>query len=271
VQGPTYGWPGAAIALFVALLVAPQSLAASNATHPTVAIRYAVTASTHIRSIEPSSERHTAPTPEETGDGYEFRKEYQAAIDAYSLVDPATASVWNKIGVAYQMLFDAKDAARSYTEALKIDPDNSQAMNNLATVEDSLNDFSAAEKLCRKALKLEPRSALLFKNLGTTLLLQHEYKRSSDAYARALALDPNIFEDASRFTAHIGVLRTEEGASNYFEARACARARQADCAISHLRKAFNEGSASVKEVSKESDFDGIRGDARFVELLSEQK
>jgi tetratricopeptide (TPR) repeat protein len=262
------GCLGAATAFFVALPALPQSQLISNAT-PETEVRG--TAFTPIGASVSDSRTHSALTTEEAGDVHEFRQEYQAAIDTYSTVDPLTARVWNKMGVAYEMLLDTKDAERSYTQALKIDPNNFAALNNLATLDDSLANFSAAERLCQKAVKLEPHSALALKNLGTTLLLQHDYDKGADAYAQALAIDPHIFESGSTFTAHIAAPSREHGTTDYFQARVCARGGQAACAVSHLRKAFDKGSANVKKVAKESDFDSIRDNPGFHELLAEQK
>lgn len=50
----------------------------------------------------------------------------------------------------------------------------------------------------------------------------------------------------------------------------CARAGLSDCAISFLLKAFDEGSATVKKVSEESDFAGLRGTPVLTRLLARQ-
>src|ERR1700722_15576632 len=73
-------------------------------------------------------------SPEQLGDSLVGHQRYQAAIEAYSKAPEMTADIWNKMGIAYQMLFNAKDAARCYKESLMLDPANPQVMNNLATV-----------------------------------------------------------------------------------------------------------------------------------------
>lgn len=59
---------------------------------------------------------------EALGDLYIVRHRYQAAIAAYSKAPQTTAAVWDKIGVAYQMLFDDRDAIHCYQQALKLAP-----------------------------------------------------------------------------------------------------------------------------------------------------
>ena len=129
----------------------------------------------------------TPPTPEQLGDSLVGHQRYQAAIAAYSKAPEMTAEIWNKMGIAYQMLFNAKDAARCYKESLKLDPVNSQVMNNLATVYASLKMYGQADRMYRKALKLDPKSAMVLKNYGTNLLAEHKYNRGWAGYLGGLS------------------------------------------------------------------------------------
>jgi len=269
MHAPICGCWGAAIILFAVLPAAPQS-PDWNAKSLSTAPQSAAIVSTQIRAISSAAGTYSETAFERTGDSYEGHRQYQAAIDAYSMVYPPTANVWNKMGVAYQMMYDAKDAARSYARALKMDPNSFSALNNLATVEDSLGDYSEAERFCRKGLELSPRSATLLKNLGTTLLLQHDYRGGADAYAEAMAIDPHIFDNRPVFIVRIAAPHSEHGTTEYYQARVCARGGQSDCAVFHLRRAFDAGSANVRRVAREKDFDRIRANPQFVELVNEQ-
>lgn len=212
-----------------------------------------------------------APSLEQRGDILEMSRQYQAAVQAYAQIQQPSATVWNKMGIAYQMLFDLQDAARCYKESLKLDPDNSHALNDLATVEDSLKDFSSAEHYYKQALRLNPRSALYLKNLGTNLLMQHEYGRGSDAYAQALAIDPHIFDTHSGPSIEFPGPVQEHGTASYFKARSCARAGLTGCAVVYLRRAFDEGGATLQKVANENDFESMRGMPEFEHILGEQK
>jgi len=211
-------------------------------------------------------------TPDEQqGDAYYVHRQYQAAIEAFSRIEKPSASVWNRMGIAYEMLFDQKDAIRCYKECLKLDPDNPHALNNLATLADNQKDFATAERLHRKAVEVSPRSARLIMNLGTNLLLQHKYQESSDAYAQALAIDPHIFDRDHGPTTGAPATERDSGELSYIKARSCARAGLTDCAVDHLRKAFDEGFATKKQVGKESDFGTLRGVPEFERLLAERR
>ena len=116
----------------------------------------------------------TAPTTEETADVYFAQGRYQAAIATYKLVNPPTATAWNKMGMSYQKMYNMDDAKKCYEAALKISPKNTSYINNLGTVYAGLKMYGAAEKAYRKALKIEPEDALVYKNLGTLYMVARE-------------------------------------------------------------------------------------------------
>ena len=163
------------------------------------------------------------PTPEQIGDSLSVRQRYQAAIAAYAKASP-TAVVWNKMGIAYQMMFDVKDAIRCYNASLKLDPRNPQVMNNLATVYDSQKQFRQAEKLYRKALKIDPKSALIHRNLGSNQMAQHKYKKGSESYRAALSIDPHIFSSHTGASVQNPASAQDRGALHYYMARGCVNA-----------------------------------------------
>ncbi len=210
-----------------------------------------------------------APTPEEMGDSYSVHQRYQAAIAAYQKAPPS-AAIWNKIGIAYQMMFNVHDAIRCYRESLKLDPHNAQVINNLATVYDSQKQYGAAERLYRKALKIDPESALVYKNLGTNLLSQHKYSRGWASYQRAVEIDPQIFADRGSPQVQNPASVTDRGAVNYYMALGCVRMGQTDCALQYLRRALDEGFTSPKKVASDVAFASLRDNPDFKQLLASQ-
>ena len=104
--------------------------------------------------------------PENVGDLKLAKRHYQAAIEAYQKVPHASAVLWNKMGIAYQMMFDEKDAARCYKESLRLNPRDARVLNNLGTVYDAQKNYLKAEHMYRKALKADPKSAVFAMNLG---------------------------------------------------------------------------------------------------------
>lgn len=259
-----------AISLLVALQAAPHAQPAVTAPQPP-ATNFAAAAPVDApfgNTVQLSAPAHI---DEDQGDLFMRDKRYEAALGAYSKVAQPSAAVWDKMGIAHELLLDPKNAARCYKESLKLDPGHTGAINNLATIEDARKNYSTAEHLYRKALKIDPGSARILKNLGTNLLLQHKYNESSAAFAQALALDPHVLDQYSGPTVEAGVSTKDRGVESYIWARNCARAGLNTCAITQLRKAFDEGSANTKQVASDKDFEALRGTPEFERLLAEQQ
>ena len=90
-------------------------------------------------------------------------------------------------------------------------------------------------------------------------------------YSRALALDAHIMDKFQGPTAEAHVPIKVRGEASYVSARTCARAGLNDCAIAQLRKSFNEGFATTKQVANDEDFESLRQTPEFERLLAEQE
>jgi tetratricopeptide (TPR) repeat protein len=210
-------------------------------------------------------------SPEEKGDSLVASGHYLAAVRAYSQIAHPSAALWNKMGLAYQLVYDLKDAVRCYKASLKLQPANGSVLNNLGTVQDLQGYFPAAERDYRKALKLQPNDAHALRNLGSNLMMQREYDKSAEAYQRALAIDPHILDP--HYSRQVEVLGGGQapGAGNYIKARSCARAGLTDCALAYLERALNEGSATAKKVADDADFASLRDTPALARLLAQQQ
>jgi tetratricopeptide (TPR) repeat protein len=214
---------------------------------------------------------HATPTAEQIGDSLIARQRYQAAIAAYSKSTEMTAGIWNKMGIAYQMMFNSKDATRCYKQSILLDPGNPQVLNNLATVYASLKQYGLADRFYRKALKVDPQSALILKNLGTNLLAEHKYNKGWQTYQQALAIDPQIFSNHDTPSVDDPSSIQERGAMNYYMAAGCARAGYTDCALQYLRMALDEGFTTRKKVANDVEFASLHSNPAFKQLLEEQQ
>jgi len=213
----------------------------------------------------------SAMPPEAVGDALMLHQRYQAAIELYRQAPQDSATVWNKMGIAHQMMFELAEAASCYRFSLSLEPDNPRVFNNLGTVYESEKRNADAERMYRKAIQLAPGSALAYKNLGTILLVQHSFKKGWAAYQTALSLDPQIFLDRTNLKVSDPGSAQDRGAMNYYMARGCVRAGMNDCAIDHLRRALNEGFTDEKKIQADGEFAGLRGDPAFEQLLAAQK
>ena len=264
-------------AALAALLLAGPGLLQSQAPAPSaVTAREQTPTPAHPAAEPPAATTKTAtiaavpPTPEELGDSLAAHQHYQAAIEAYSKAPERSAQLWNKMGIAYQMMFNLKDATRCYNASIKIDPKSAQVLNNLATVYDSLKDYGSAERLYRKALKYDPRSALILRNLGSNLLAHHKYKQGWQAYQQALAIDPQILAQNTGVSVQNPASVQERGAMHYYMARGCVSAGNPECAIDNLRLALNEGYINPKKVAADSSFASLRQLPAFQQLIAAQ-
>ncbi len=210
-------------------------------------------------------------TPEEIGDALLARQHYQEAIAEYKKAPENSADVWNKMGIAYQMMFDSKDAMRCYQRSIRLNRHNAHVINNLGTVYDSLKEYRKATHYYRRALKLDPKSALIAKNLGTNLLARRKYKQGWDEYERALEIDPQIFSQRSGSMVENTASLQERGAMNYYMARGCVQAGLTNQAIEYLRLAMSEGFTTPKKIAEDSSFARLRGNPAFQQLIAEQR
>jgi tetratricopeptide (TPR) repeat protein len=209
--------------------------------------------------------------PIEVGDTLMYHKRYQEAIAKYALVQPKTALVWNKMGIAYQMMYNVNDAMHCYKESLKLNPNDAQVWNNLGTLYESQLDHRQSAKMFRKAVQLDPNFALAYKNLATSLMEEHKYREGRAADARALAIDPSIFGEGDYLTVSNSASAHDRGAMNYYMAIDCAHAGQKACAIEHLRMALNQGYTSASKVAADNNFAALANDPAFQQLLAEQR
>ncbi len=210
-------------------------------------------------------------TPEQIGDSLMTHQRYQAAIEQYKKAPRESGDAWNKMGVAYQLMFNLDDAVRCYRAALKVNAKNAVVWNNLGTIYVSLKQYSKAEKTYRKALKMDPKSALVHKNLGTALLAAHKYEKGWQAYQDALAIDPKIFEHNNSVRVENPASIQDRGAMNYYMAKGCVRAGQTERAIEYLRMALNEGFTNPKKLADDNEFLALRDVPAFQEMLALQR
>jgi tetratricopeptide (TPR) repeat protein len=217
------------------------------------------------------SEPKFIPTPEQVGDSQMAHRSYQAAIESYKKGPRNSAELWNKMGVAYQLMFNADEAAKCYQMSLKLNPRNAVAVNNLGTIYVSLKEYATAERTYKRALKLDPKSALIQKNLGTVLLAEHKYKKGWQAYQGALAIDPQIFENNSSVRVENPASVQDRGAMNYYMAKGCVKAGMNERAIEYLRMAMNEGFTNPKKIIADSEFAALRDDPAFQQMLAAQR
>jgi tetratricopeptide (TPR) repeat protein len=222
---------------------------------------------------QPSTAIDPAPkpmlTPELRGDISMARKDYRQAIDLYTQIEPQTALVLNKIGIAYHQLTDLNMAKRYYERALKKNPQYAEAVNNLGTVHYAQRSYGRAVSQYNKALKIAPSSASIYSNLGTAWFARKKYDRAIECYRKALELDPEVFEHRST----AGVLLQERSVAErakffFYMSKVYAQAGVNDRALQYMRKALEEGFKDREKFVEEPEFAKLQDLPEFKELLA---
>lgn len=209
-------------------------------------------------------------TPEELGDALMIHQRYQEAIEAYKRVPADTASIWNKLGIAYQAMFDEEDAEHCYKRALKLDPKNANVLNNMGSLYMGIKLYGSAERSYRKAVRLNPNSALFRKNLGTAYLAEGKYKKGWREYESALAIDSSILSRSAGMRIANPTSLQDRGAMNFYMAKSCAHAGLFTQAVEYLRMALNEGFTNPKRILSDAELSRMRNVPAFQELMASQ-
>jgi tetratricopeptide (TPR) repeat protein len=207
-------------------------------------------------------------SPEMRGDIYMARRMYREAIDVYRSIQPPTAVILNKIGIAYQQLGDLESAKKMYERAMKLNNKYPEAINNLGTVHYARKNYRRAISQYKKALTLNPDSASVLANLGTAYFARKDYRRAIECYDKAISIDPDVFERRGTSGVLLQERNVEERAKfHYHLAKVYAKQKRNDLALFYIRKSLEEGFKEKKRYLEEDDFAELRKLPEFEELM----
>jgi tetratricopeptide (TPR) repeat protein len=218
-----------------------------------------------------SPSRPVVLTPELRGDLAMARQQYVDALKDYREVTPASALIWNKIGLAYHHLLAVDLAKRAYQQALRLEPNYPEALNNMGAIFYAHRSYHKAEKYYLKALKLDPNQASILSNLGTAYFADRKAQLGIDAYRKAFALDPTVFSDNSLQLVSASLPAHDRAQQDYCIAILFAQTGRVPQAIEYLRKALNEGFDDRDKLMHDRTLASLRTTPEFSELMAEQK
>ena len=189
-------------------------------------------------------------TPEQMGDLYMARKQYVEAAQQFKMLsdkNPTNAVYLNKLGIALHQQEALTLAMRYYERALKANPKYADAQNNIGTIWYQRKKFGKAIKAYEKAIKINDDMAVLYSNLGYAYFGDKKYEESIAAFRIALQKDPQFFEHN---TGRAGSLLQDRSVNDrgrfyYLLAKSFAEAGNIDRAVLYLRKAKDEGYATL--------------------------
>jgi tetratricopeptide (TPR) repeat protein len=217
-----------------------------------------------------ASVERPALSTELRGDIYAARKRYFDAIDMYTQLPPS-ASLENKIGIAFHQMSQPELAKKHYERAIKLNHNFPEALNNLGAVYYGQHSYSKAVQFFRRSLKASGPVASVYANLGSAYFDRRDYRQASQYFERALALDPDVLEHRENGFATRILSRTVEQTALFhlYLAKMYAKAGEDERAITYLRKALEEGLKDRKKLPDIPEFSKLRTSALFTDLLKQ--
>ncbi|MBV8051882.1 MAG: tetratricopeptide repeat protein, partial [Acidobacteriaceae bacterium] len=197
---------------------------------------------------------------------------YLDALDYYQAAErkaPKNSPIWNKIGITELLLQHYKDARKDFDRAIHFDHQFADAHNNLGVIWYLQKKYGNAVKQYETALKFRPDSASYYSNLGAAYFSKKEFEKATGAYMEAVRLDPTVFERTSHTGISAQMASPEDRAHFEFVlAKLFAKEGDSDRSIEYLKRAMEEGYKGIDDVYKDPDFEHLRSDARFTQLMA---
>ncbi len=232
-----------------------------------------------------SQEMTAAPTVGPTerselqGDVQMARKMYFEGIASYRealALDPKSAELLNKLGIAYQQIMDVHTATKYYKLSIKADKNFVSAINNLGTIEYTKKHYGRAIRYYQQTLKLQdPKDveATVYSNLGYAYFGAKLYDQAMGAFAKAMALNPHVFEHHAGFGTVIQQRTSDDPGMLYFLlAKSYAVAGDAERCAHYLVMARDEGYKKLAPaVENDPAFSHVVQDHRVHDALHPQE
>jgi tetratricopeptide (TPR) repeat protein len=211
--------------------------------------------------------------PEEMADLYMARKQYREASEEYKrLTDqsPKNAVYLNKLGISLHQQSALTLALKYYQRAVKADPQYADAENNIGTIWYQRKRYGKAIRAYQKAIKMRDDMPVLYSNLGYAYFSDGKYEEAISAFREALAKDPQFFERGATRTGSILQDRSvsDRGRFYFLLAKSFAQSGNLERCVLYLRKAKEEGYASILDVKKDPAFAAVLKDPVVIDLLA---
>jgi tetratricopeptide (TPR) repeat protein len=225
-----------------------------------------------MRRSEPPSPNSSSQELEQRGDELRSQKAYLDALDYYVAAqrkDPQNAQIWNKRGITELLLQRFKESRKDFERAVHFDREFADAYNNLGVIFYLQKKYGGAVKQYEKAIKMRPDSASYYSNLGAVYFSLKEFEKATVAYSEAVRLDPSVFEHSSHTGVAAQMSSPEDRAHfEYVLAKLFAQQGDSDRSLQYLKRAMEEGYKGIDNVYKDPEFEHLRSDARFTQLMA---
>jgi tetratricopeptide (TPR) repeat protein len=161
-------------------------------------------------------------------------------------------------------------ALKYYQRAVKVDPQYADAQNNIGTIWYQRKRYGKAIRAYQKAIKMRDDLPVLYSNLGYAYFSDGKYEEAIGAFRAALSRDPQFFERGATRTGSILQDRSvsDRGRFYFLLAKSFAQSGNLERCVLYLRKAKEEGYASMNDVKKDSAFAAVLKDPAVIEMLA---
>ena len=188
--------------------------------------------------------------------GYVFQKDknYMEANRCYSefiRFKPDLAEAYYNRGIVRRALKDLEGALADYDEAIRLNPDFAEAYNNRGIVRRATNDLQGALLDYNKTIQLMPENAEAHFNRGVAHSSINNLEAAISSYIEAIRINPE-FAQAYYNSACIESIRGEITKS-----------------LNYLRLAIHKRLEFKQNARQDPDFENIRNDPRFNEIVGE--
>ncbi len=199
----------------------------------------------------------------ERADIFLARRNYPAAIlllQQAVKAHQADASIYNRLGIAYQQMQHLGPAQKYYKKAIKLDKKDGRYRNNLGTVYYMKRNFKGAAKQFQQAVKLDKTEATYFVNLGGAEFALKKFQPAIAAYRQALLIDPNSLFPATGTDSPVvsDVMGTDTPRFHYDLSRLFCSLGMVDNALHQFRQAYEMHYRKIKQSLTDPDFAPLR-------------
>jgi len=261
-------------------MAVPVSILVATLTAPSIGQTRDDTRYKVVSSMQAPSQVSTAGVtpdsklaPEEMADLYMARKQYREASEEYKRLaeqNPKNAVYLNKLGISLHQQSALGLALKYYQRAVKLDPKYADAQNNIGTIWYQRKRYGKAIRAYQKAIKMRDDMAVLYSNLGYAYFSDAKYEESIAAFRIALAKDPQFFERGGSRNGSVLQDRSvlDRGRFYFLLAKSFAESGNLERCVLYLRKAKEEGYASISDVKKDPAFAAVLQDPAVITLLA---
>ena len=218
--------------------------------------------------------------------GIAFRKQdkLEEAVGAFQeaiRLNPDDARIHHNLGTAYGKQDKLEEAVGAYQEAIRLNPDDAVFHYNLGIAFRKQDKLEEAVAAYQEAIRLNPDDADFHHNLGIAYRLQGKLEEAVATFQEVIRLG----HDQTLPRLNIGAILIKMGKNNEAEAefakirgsiskeseytRACFEALSGDPvkAFDLLESAIEKGEVSKEWVLQDPDWDDLREDPRFKDIL----